>query len=415
VLGVAISSGCAVDPQLVGAIAAAIADASPGPTTTTTTTTGLPVPALDPGGLATTDTGLHDPTSTGEEAQVLEMMNQARSLAGLAPVTLDPEMSRWCKQHCHYLVLNEGSPATQGLKAHEEDPSLPGATPDGAKAGKASDISYYANPVIVMRGWIGTLYHRTPILNSSYTKIGFAIERGSNGYTVSSLMFGEPNGEPRKVVAFPVNGQIDVPVSFNHEETPDPTPDADGPTGYPVTLALPAWKKSANVKGQIFDADGRELPLYQSDAQHPATSFQQGDVLCMFTKQPFKPATKYRVVASAEVEGTPFHWEWSFTTLVPKTVAASDKDALTKAAGRLTYVTGKVASGGTNSSGLKFLDLGNQVVAFIDAKVWGASGKADPKTLKGKAVRLLCTPKVPSKGSQIELKPMNPEDIEVTS
>ncbi len=54
-------------------------------------------------------------------------------------VLLDPELSKGCGLHARYLVLNIDHPETQGLGGHDENPKLPGYTPEGQKAGKNSD------------------------------------------------------------------------------------------------------------------------------------------------------------------------------------------------------------------------------------------------------------------------------------
>src|ERR1051325_1697135 len=59
--------------------------------------------------------------------KALARLNSYRASAGLKPVVLDETLHRACLKHARYLVINEGHPALQGLKAHGEDLSLPGA------------------------------------------------------------------------------------------------------------------------------------------------------------------------------------------------------------------------------------------------------------------------------------------------
>ncbi|RZI92155.1 MAG: hypothetical protein EOP39_32475, partial [Rubrivivax sp.] len=69
--------------------------------------------------------------------QALAQVNAVREAAGLRPVTLDAKLSSACEQHARYLVLNIARPEVRGLLAHQEVPTLPGYTPEGAAAGKA--------------------------------------------------------------------------------------------------------------------------------------------------------------------------------------------------------------------------------------------------------------------------------------
>src|SRR5262249_18346898 len=60
---------------------------------------------------------------------LLERINTARERAGAPKVEMDAELSRGCQAHARYAVRNLDHPKVQGLGIHEEDASLPGATP----------------------------------------------------------------------------------------------------------------------------------------------------------------------------------------------------------------------------------------------------------------------------------------------
>ena len=72
--------------------------------------------------------------ATGEEA--VARLNAQRAAHGIPTgIAHNPEWSRWCALHNEYQRLNGG-----GL-THEEDPSKPGYTPEGAEAGRTSVLS----------------------------------------------------------------------------------------------------------------------------------------------------------------------------------------------------------------------------------------------------------------------------------
>jgi uncharacterized protein YkwD len=104
---------------------------------------------------------------------LLDRVNRARALAGLDKVTLDPSLSKGCGQHARYVARNIEHPRVQGLGIHEEDASLPGATPAGKKAGHASVIAIITNPLDSVDSWIATLYHRIPLLDPRLKKLGY--------------------------------------------------------------------------------------------------------------------------------------------------------------------------------------------------------------------------------------------------
>ena len=105
-----------------------------------------------------------DSDSDGAWAKkALTLVNEYRGKAGLPAVALDEKLSRACLAHARYLVINTDHPATLGLKAHDEDPTLPGASKEGRLAGLASDIAIgdYV-PLDGVDSWMATLYHRSP-------------------------------------------------------------------------------------------------------------------------------------------------------------------------------------------------------------------------------------------------------------
>ena len=60
---------------------------------------------------------------------------------------------------------------------HDEAPSLPGATPEGRRAGRASVISREPDSGASVDGWIDTLFHRVPLLDPELKTVGYACVR----------------------------------------------------------------------------------------------------------------------------------------------------------------------------------------------------------------------------------------------
>ena len=107
------------------------------------------------------------------EAKILERVNDVRKQAGLKPVQLDAAASRGCQQHARYLVVNDGRPALSTLGVQSEDSTYPGATPEGAKAGKGAVVLTVSDPADAVDGWMRMFFHRIPILSPDLHKIGF--------------------------------------------------------------------------------------------------------------------------------------------------------------------------------------------------------------------------------------------------
>jgi uncharacterized protein YkwD len=104
---------------------------------------------------------------------LLAEVNRARKIAGLSAVVLDDKLSGPCQKHADYVARNLDHPKVQGLGIHDEEATLPGATPEGAKAGKAAVIAIISEPADSVAGWMATLYHRLPILEPGLKRVGY--------------------------------------------------------------------------------------------------------------------------------------------------------------------------------------------------------------------------------------------------
>jgi uncharacterized protein YkwD len=104
---------------------------------------------------------------------LLAQVNRVRREAGLAAVSLDEKLSDGCAKHANYVARNLEHPKVLGLGIHDEDPTLPGATPEGARAGSVGVIAVISDPGDSVEGWIATLYHRVPLLDPALKRIGY--------------------------------------------------------------------------------------------------------------------------------------------------------------------------------------------------------------------------------------------------
>jgi uncharacterized protein YkwD len=293
-----------------------------------------------------------DSDTTGVWAKkALDRVNAYRKLAGLKPVELDEAMSRGCLKHARYLVINEGHVALQGLKAHDEDKSLPGYSDEGRAAGKASDIAIGDyEPLDGVDSWLATLYHRVPILEPNLTRIGFGCARGrKQGWvTVMNVSSGRKEGPRPHAVFYPVDAQIAVPVNFpNGGEEPNPIPDDKaGRAGFPITSTFPQNEPLKNASAKLTDAKGAEVACWFSSPEKPANpTFPQGSTVCLIPKAPLAPQTTYHVHLQGQLAGKAWQKKWQFTTgdagqsVAAATRAVLDRLNLNRALAGLSEVT----------------------------------------------------------------------------
>lgn len=255
--------------------------------------------------------------------KALAKVNACRADAGLKPVALDDAFSRACLKHARYLVINEGHPSLEGLKAHEEDLKLPGSSEEGDNAGRKSDIAMGDfDPLDAVDSWMATLYHRVPILEPNLERIGFGCARGrrQGWVTVLNVGSGRSKGPRPFPVFYPADNQIGVPLNFpNSGEIPDPIPeDKTGKAGYPITASFPPNMALANAIGKLTDSQGQETPVWFSSPEMVANPKydpkRQSATVCLIPKEPLKPRATFHVHLQGRLNGKVWEKNWKFTT-----------------------------------------------------------------------------------------------------
>ncbi len=279
----------------------------------------------------------------GPEPPWLKMLNRYRAMAQLGPVTRDPRLDAGDRAHVHYLYQNYAATirggALPGLEMHLETPGNPWYTPDGAAAGKHSDIDYvyWEGPTptgvetFAIEDWIGGAFHRLPLLSPRLRAVGYD-ERcedhvciaALNGQTdLAAAKVGEPYPAP---VEFPAPGK-EIDMTTFTQEWPDPLSSCPGytrPTSLPITLQLgaflPATMQSFAV--ERIDAGGRAVKLEAcgfdlTNYNNPTLStetiarqvLKEHGAVVVIPRRPLDKGATYRVSITAN--GKPYQWTFS--------------------------------------------------------------------------------------------------------
>jgi uncharacterized protein YkwD len=251
--------------------------------------------------------------------KAVDTLNEYRKKCGLPPCVFSATISVGAQHHSEYLVKNNDHPSTDGLGAHNEDPSLPGYTADGEHAGHASDIGEEP-PVEAMCGMLGTLYHRIPLLNPDLKKvgIGWAVKGDdpTDGWCVIDCNTGRgaKNDKATRLVLFPAAGVTGVQRRFDNE-LPDPIPAGeDKDSGIAITMT---WFGDGKISGgeMTVKVNGAEVEGYFSSRDAPARKdFSNGNTLCFIPKDVLPANAKVEVTAKTTLEDKPLAKSWSFTT-----------------------------------------------------------------------------------------------------
>lgn len=260
-------------------------------------------------------------------ARAVERANEVRALVGLAPVTLDPALSRGCEQHVRYLVLNGMGDGMGGANPHAEDKARPGYTPEGDRAARSSDISFGDDdPVEALEGFLSTLYHRVLLFDSKLARVGIATSPDPRICLIDVLGGRDPAGPPwDKPIAYPAAGQKGVPAAYEGQERPEPTPGFGRHRGYPVTVTFPRGVRIQGAAATLSPAaeGAGPLPAFFSSPERPANPARPDNsaTIGLFAEEPLESGRTYRAAFRATVQGRPWSLAWEFTTEGPPVAA----------------------------------------------------------------------------------------------
>jgi len=234
----------------------------------------------------------------------------AKTEAG-EPVALraDPSLSEGASLHAEYLLLNREQ-LSSWPEAHEEFPDCEGYSPKGSWGGLHSVIAPgVGGPKEAIDGWMGTFYHRLPLLETGLMRIGWGLADDVGVLDASSLC--APRAH-RSLVVWPYDGMKNVPTRFQ-PELPSPVPGEDQSTwGYPVTVQLgprgAAGKKDRAVRVEVTlhagSARGAAVDCHVSTPEDPSNpELSPKGVWCLIPKQPLKPGAAYTIVVKLPEEG----------------------------------------------------------------------------------------------------------------
>jgi hypothetical protein len=178
--------------------------------------------------------------SPSEDAiAAVERTNCYRNIMGLQAASLDPRLDTAAQAHADYMLANnvlshdeqQGASGFTGTWAWDRAAAA-GYSCNGCSIGEV--VAFGVGPAAAVDIWVDSVYHRVPFTSQSWLAGGF----GRAGlYTGMTIVSSYPEVADKAVI-YPVNGQIDVPTTFDSDtEWPDPAPGL-GLVGYPVTVTV---------------------------------------------------------------------------------------------------------------------------------------------------------------------------------
>ena len=259
-------------------------------------------------------------TNTGfvaDEIAALKYMNKLRKqafegrLRDVPELKLERELCDGVQKHAAYLALNPEQ-AQAWPDAHEEYRDKEGYTPEGHWGGTHADIGPAGEkPEDAIDGWMGTFYHRIPMLVPELRRIGWGQAGVFAAIDIQSFVV---PSETEWTVVWPPDGAKDVAIDFARggKELPNPViEDPDQKFGYPVTLQIGNTKPDApspQINMKLLDGKN-EVPCWYSTPDRPTNpDMALKNSWCLIPKGKLKANTTYTVMAEWYLTGNKISW-----------------------------------------------------------------------------------------------------------
>jgi uncharacterized protein YkwD len=278
-----------------------------------------PTPEITP-----TATSSPTPTNTSTPpADWLSYVNWLRSLGGLPGVKENSSWSYGDTKHSIYVVKND-------YLGHDEDPSNPWYTQEGADAAAASNVmaSFYLDTpdLYAIDMWMTGPFHGVGIIDPALGETGFGSFRADDGgYTMAAALdVIRGLGSIPPAITFPImwpsDGGIMPYIAYNGGEAPDPLSGCSGytvPSGPPIFLMIGDGSQVPNVTAHSFRQAGSELAhcvFDETSYTNPNGSYQSlgrtvlsmRDAIIVMPRDPLVSGLTYTV--SITNSGTTYSW-----------------------------------------------------------------------------------------------------------
>ncbi len=256
------------------------------------------------------------PAPTEEQHNALAHANNYRRMLGLPDFVMDARLCAAAGAHSDYMSRNEqqiGHAQQAGRVGFVASHSWERMAAFGYAGGSYENVEY-GSPTRsdALQGLFDAPYHRIPFMQPGTPVFG----AGFAG-KATTVLFGTTEDEA--TICSPRDGQSDVPLLWDGNETPNPLrihgAEGRGPVGYPITLVhfSPA-KTSLRVSSATLVATqtGKAIVCWVNT---PENDHFLKYAVVLIPQSPLQPRTAYQVIVRAQTEaGADVSRAWRFTT-----------------------------------------------------------------------------------------------------
>lgn len=253
-----------------------------------------------------------------EAARIVDELRRSafRGSAPIPPLVADEDLARGCALHAKFLTVHKDL-WSKWPDVHQQTVDREGFTPEGNRGGLNSVIAFGCKgPQDAIDQWMGTFFHRLPLIQPGLVGIGWGIEDGIAVLDCGSLVEVEAGGH---YAVWPPFDAKDVPLSFQ-PELPNPVPDEDQAAwGYPITMQQPQTDNLLAYELALYKGGaptGTPVPCHFITPQTPRNpDLAPPNTWCLIPKAHLAPKTTYTVgVKDLTPDAKVPVWQWSFRT-----------------------------------------------------------------------------------------------------
>ena len=260
------------------------------------------------------------PAPAQAEPEWLTTVNAYRAASGVRPITNDPLLQSGVDKHVQYLA------ATASV-IHDEDPTNPLYTAEGARAARQSLLGGWQgadrSDREIIEDWMAAPFHAAHLLEPRLQRGAYTSTHRAGGELTVAGVINVIGGIGKKVtvkepILFPGRGST-VPMTSFLSEVPNPLTACPGyvsPAGLPILATFPTAPSAAiatfSQAGKTLDACVIDRGYINPDAGSQATGRQlmtQKNLVMIIPRSPLTAGTTYDVVVDA---GTAGKVSWSF-------------------------------------------------------------------------------------------------------
>ena len=264
------------------------------------------------------------PTPKPDAEEWLAHLNSYRLMAGLDPVTENPDWENGAYLHSRYMVKND-------FIGHTENPDNEWYSTEGEQAAQSSNLaasqSFSAGDSYAIDLWMQAPFHAVGILDPRLTRVGYGSFREDDGglQMGATLDVIRGRGGLPETVSFPIAWPTDgstLTLTSHYSEYPDPLSSCSGyqvPAGVPILLQIGSGDLTPQVLSHSFAQGDQPLDhcvFDETNYSNPdATAQSLGrailgarDTIVLIPRQPLVPGATYTATITLE-SGS---YTWSF-------------------------------------------------------------------------------------------------------